>query len=95
MQGRTRQKSSNGGMTHDRHTLFAKICSEFAETYSDHELMKAASSTRRGSCLEAEVISLTSKSSGEKYPDHQHDGQYATTNNGHPKPEIIAHAMML
>jgi hypothetical protein len=35
MRGRIRQKSSNGGMTYHRHTLFAKICSEFAETCSD------------------------------------------------------------
>jgi hypothetical protein len=95
MQGRIRQKSSNGGMTYHRHILFAKICREFAETCRDHELMKAASSTRRGLCLEAELTSLTSKSSGEKHPDHQHDGQYATADNGHPKPEIIAHAMKL
>ena len=82
-------------MTNDRHTLFAKICCEFAETCSDHELMKAASLSRRGPCLEAEVTSVTSKSSGEKYPDHQHDGQYATTNDSYPKPEIIAHVMKL
>jgi hypothetical protein len=40
-------------------------------------------------------MSLGSTGSGEKYPDHQHDGQYATADNGHPKPEIIAHAMKL
>jgi hypothetical protein len=95
MQGRIRQKSSNGGMTYHRHTLFAKICSEFAETCGDHELVKAASSTRRGPCLEAEVTSLTSKGSGEKHPDQQHDGQCATANDSYSKPKIITHAVKL